>query len=112
MTNDCINYCLESLEDLKSHRFCEKNYILNLNIRSLKKNFEEYKFLIENLEKTPSVICLTETWLTQKDNPEVFNLPGYHPITGKHRDGKRGGGIAVYIAESLRYSEVRTVTEL
>ena len=54
----------------------------------MKKNFEEFKFLIENLEKTPFVICLTETWLTQKDNPEVFNLPGYHPITGKHRDGK------------------------
>ena len=50
--------------------------------------------------------------MTRKDNPEVFNLPGYHPITGKHRDGKRGGGIAVYIAESLQYSEVRTVTEL
>ena len=112
MANDCINYCLESLEELKSHRFCEKNYILNLNIRSLKKNFEEFEFLTENLEKTPSVICLTETWLTQKDNPEVFDLPGYHPFTGKHRDGKRGGGIAVYIAEPLQYSEVRTVTEL
>ena len=111
MANDCINYCLESLEEFKSYRFCEKNYILNLNIRSLKKNFEEFKFLIEKLEKTPSIICLTETWLTQKDNPEVFNLPGYHPITGKHRDGKRGG-IAVYIAESLQYSEVRSVTEL
>ena len=50
--------------------------------------------------------------MTQKDNPEDFNLPGYHPITRKHRDGKRGGGIAVYIADSLQYSEVRTVTEL
>ena len=37
MANDCINYCLESFEELKSHRFCEKNYILNLNTRSLKK---------------------------------------------------------------------------
>ena len=107
-----INYCLESLEELKSHRFCEQNYILNLNIRSLKKDFEELKFRIENLEKKPIVICLTETRLTEKDNPEVFNLPGYHPITGKHRDGKKRGGIAVYIAESLQYSEVRTVTEL
>ena len=113
LANDCINYCLESLEELKSHKFYEENYILNLNTRSVKKNFEEFKLLIENLEKTPSVICLTETRLTQKDNPEVFNLPGYHPITqGKHRDGKRGGGIAFYIAESLQYSEVRTVTEL
>ena len=112
MANNCINYCLESLEKLKSHRFCEKNYILTLNIRYLKKNFEEFKFLIENLEKTPSVICLTETWLTQEDNLEVFNLPGYHPNTGKHRVRKRGGGIAVYIAESLQYSDVRTVIEL
>ena len=50
--------------------------------------------------------------MTQDDNLEVFNLPGYHPITGKQRVGKRGGGVAVYIAESLQYSEVRTVTEL
>ena len=50
--------------------------------------------------------------MTQEDNLEVFKLPGYHPITGKHRVGKRGGGNAVYIAESLQHSEVRTVTEL
>ena len=50
--------------------------------------------------------------MTQEDNLEVLNLPGHHPITGKHRVGKRGGCIAVYIAESLQYSEVRTVTEL
>ena len=50
--------------------------------------------------------------MTQKDNPQVFNLPGYHPITGKHRDGKRRGGIVVYIAETLQYSEARNVTEI
>ena len=40
-----------------------KEWILLQNIRSLTKNFDEFKVFISQTEVEPLAICLTETWL-------------------------------------------------
>ena len=54
----------------------EKNSILLQNIRSLSKNFDEFKTFLGS-EKQAIAICLTETWLKPTDNKQFFNLANY-----------------------------------
>ena len=39
--------------------------ILHLNIRSIKKNFENFKFFLSSLSFDFSIICFSETWLDE-----------------------------------------------
>ena len=52
----------------------------------------------------PLVIALTETWLKAGEDNSIFNIPGYHPIIHQPRPTK-GGGVALYINESLDFEE-------
>ena len=45
--------------------------LLNVNVRSLRSNFESFKVSIEQLENTPSDIAVTETWLSPDDSAEL-----------------------------------------
>ena len=40
--------------------------ILSVNVRSLKKHLNDLEALVHSLEFPPNVLCLTETWLTEK----------------------------------------------
>ena len=80
-TEDLVRVCNDSLSFVISHNLinnskyidelefkCNFNAVdplnlklLSLNIRSLKKNFENLKYLL-TLDKHVSVIALTETW--------------------------------------------------
>ena len=42
--------------------------VLHLNIRSIKKNFENFKKFLSSLGFTFSIICFSETWLDILDN--------------------------------------------
>ena len=50
--------------------------ILYLNIRSFKKNVENFKLLLPSLEFFFSIICFSETWLENLDN-STYELPNY-----------------------------------
>jgi exonuclease III len=57
----------------------------------------------------PLAICLTETWLSDSNDPAMFNINGY---TFYHLDRKsRGGGVAAYISSTIQV-EVLPATEL
>ena len=70
--------------------------VLNFNIRSLNKHFEEFQLLLDNLNKeTFPVIGLTETWLSSGSN-QAFALDGYDLIVN-NRLNRIGGGVAFYV---------------
>ena len=73
-----------------------KLVVLNLNIRSLSKNFDLLLCLIDSLVDKPSVIALTETWLNDDSPVNGYQISGYHPLISKHRN-TRGGGVAFFI---------------
>ena len=66
------------------------------NIRSLPRNFEEFELEVEQLAQRPNIICLTETWLKNNSDNDVFQIQGYEPLYSCARS-KRGGGIGIYV---------------
>ena len=76
--------------------------LLHVNARSLNKNFDSLKTLLLTLNNFPfSIIGVTETWL-HNTSPDLFNLQNYTLIR-LDREEKRGGGVAFYINEQLKF---------
>eukprot|EP00733_Pompholyxophrys_punicea_P001660 Pompholyxophrys_punicea_v1_NODE_914_length_1143_cov_2.465993.p1 type:complete len:102 gc:universal NODE_914_length_1143_cov_2.465993:1108-803(-) len=75
--------------------------IVNLNVCSLKKYFEELELLNESLENI-SILALTEircNEMTEDTRTALFHLHNYRLIT-KVRKGI-GGGVALYVKDTL-----------
>ena len=76
--------------------------VLHLKIRSLRKNFEDFKELYKTLNLKFSIVCFSETWADDNklENDYLIQLPGYNVL---HQIGKsrRGGGINISVHESL-----------
>ena len=75
---------------------------LHLNIRSIKKNFDNFKLFFSTLGFSFSVICFSKTWLDEAGN-SLYESPNY---ISKHqvRDDRKGGGVSVYIHNSLSFN--------
>ena len=89
--------------------FKNKISIIHINLRSMNKNFEEFRDLLAELQFSFSIICVTETWLTNTtfetdSNMHLTNYRGYHY---ERNTGKKGGGICVFVHETLKY-KIRT----
>ena len=53
--------------------------ILHLNIRTIKKNFENFKMFLNSISFTFSIICFSETWLDEANSTEnsLYELLNY-----------------------------------
>ena len=88
---------------------CDTFSLLHLNIRSLNRHFDDLQLLLNNPSPKPlSVIGLTETWLSQ-DSSLPFSIDNYNFIF-KNRQGRIGGGVALYILQSFRYSVLENIS--
>ena len=79
--------------------------ILHLNIRSIKKNFENFRLFLSTLDFSFSVLCFSETWLDDVSSNSLYELPNY---ISKHqiRDDRKGGGVSLYIHKSLSFKVI------
>ena len=75
--------------------------MLHLNIRSISKNFDSFRILIEGLSFNCSVIGLSETWFSDH-SPSLFSLPNYNLVVNNRPD-KAGGGVGLYISRQFDY---------
>ena len=76
--------------------------ILNINIRSMQKNFQYFKTFYQSLGFLFDVICITETWEGPKaplSENSLFNLPFYDLVSQPRLD-KKGGGTAIFVLKS------------
>ena len=74
---------------------------LNVNIRSISKNFEKLKECLETLDHEFTIIGISETHM--KDKPlEYYHLPGYN-IEYTNRINREKGGVCMYITEKVKY---------
>ena len=78
--------------------------IFHLNIRSLRRNFEDFKVLINELQVPFKLICLTETWLADNDLVENSNykIDGYTAIHLERKE-KIGGGVLIYVKNNVNF---------
>ena len=84
-----------------------ENCVLHVNIRSISKNFDELCAMLTNYAAMPLAIVLSETWLSDNDDTDMFQIDGYFPIECVNRK-TRGGGVAIYISKQLTYTKVNT----
>jgi exonuclease III len=57
------------------------------------------------LFKSPTIICITETWLNESVDSSLIRIPGYS-LSRSDRCTRRGGGAAVYIKSNLHFATV------
>ena len=77
-----------------------------MNIRSLENHFDDLMMFIEDQKlNKPSVICLTETWLSDDSTLSLFEIPEYHRLIS-HSGSNINSGAGIYVHESLRYQVV------
>ena len=74
--------------------------------RSLENHSDDLMMFIEgqNLNK-PSVICMTETWLSEDSTLSLFEIPEHHRLIS-HAGFNRSSGAGIYVHKSLRYQVV------
>lgn len=87
-----------------------KNPLVNtmhlLNIQSLAQRTGKAKMV--ELERhiahhRPSIVCLTETWLTEKNKLEIN---GFNILRNDRKDGRRGGGTAIIIDRRYDFDRI------
>jgi hypothetical protein len=84
-------------------RKTENNFsILNINIRSLNKNFENLKILLDEIKYDFKIICLTETWCKCGETNYEFELNNY-TSTHQARELNAGGGVSIYVHNSINF---------
>ena len=92
---------LTSTEFNKIPPLCSDTFSsLHINIRSLPKHFDDLSEFLLTLNRSFSIIAVSETWL-HRSNSDLFHLPGYHFISS-HREHKAGGGVGIYIQCHLK----------
>lgn len=75
--------------------------IIHLNIRSLRRHFDELVVYLNIQTKRYSIIVLSEIWIKQ-DEEERYQLPGYDMLMQPRLDNQ-AGGVVVYLDSILRY---------
>ena len=68
---------------------------------SVPKNIDQFELYLKNIHEF-SIIELSETWLNDS-NFSLYNIVGYTHLY-KYREKKSGGGVSMYIKESLQYT--------
>ena len=76
---DCLNpstpaICIDDLNEVYLDSIKGKFSILNLNIRSISKHFDDLKNLLSFLKFEISCIVLTETWLSKTNINDIYEL--------------------------------------
>ena len=101
--NDTCNYyCSDSFNDLTKDKISDLS-IIHFNSRSLTKNLDQITDYLKTLKHKFTILAFSETWFTDNNTlPALINIEGYN-IAHVDRCHKKGGGVALYIANDLNY---------
>ena len=71
--------------------------VLNINIRSMQKNFGKFQEFFKTLKFNLSAVCLSETWCDAIDSTKNSNyrLHGYKSFH-QTKDGRRGERLCIF----------------
>ena len=91
---EIVNDDREIIEKIKKSRYS----ILSVNIRSLNKNIDHMRKIVNELK--PDLVSMCETF---NPHPGFVGINDYHKIILKKRIGKTGGGLAFWIKKSHKF---------
>ena len=75
--------------------------VLNFNIRSIRKKHHLLADMLSTVDRHIDIISISETWLTENDNILDYKLDGYHCPVFSNRQGRHGGGVMIYIHNTI-----------
>ena len=84
--------------------------LIHLNIRSLPRNGNNFTAYLEMLQIKFSIICLSETWLSENRliNDIFLDYNAYHSMRGTDRSP--GGGVSIYVHKKFKSIEISDLT--
>ena len=68
-------------------------------------NFEKLELCLDTLNISFDCKGLTETWLTDHDDTNCYNMNGYTPVTHPRQEG-RGDGVGIYTFTHLHLMKI------
>lgn len=109
MTEKCRYYVEESFNDIAKDNI-EFSFI-HFNIRSLGKHLLDLECYLNSLSLHFDVIALSETWLKDSDDINLYVLPNYHsPVFLNRPNEDGGGGLALYISIDYNFKRCENIT--
>ena len=76
------------------------------------KNFENFMSFYKSINHNFKVICLTETWCHEGDEKNsILQIPNYSVIHQVRSQNKKGGGVCMYIHNSLPFKVIEELSE-
>ena len=81
--------------------------ILSTNIRSIEKNFDELLIILQN-RKMFDIIALSETWVSD-EKVNLFKIDGYRSHIQTRKDGRRSGGVMIFVREDITIINITQV---
>src|SRR5882724_5185459 len=97
----CQEFTIDKYNELISHFNCFS--LLNINIQSLSKNYDNLNCFLATFNKQFNIIGLTEIWLQSSLQASFYNNSGYS-FECSLRDNSRYGGVGIYIKNTISYS--------
>ena len=76
---NCLNECIYYTDTELQESQCKVNTFstLSINCRRLSKHFDKLESSIKSLNCNFDCIGLTETWLKDMENTDIYNIPDY-----------------------------------
>ena len=107
-------YVLE--ENVKRYLYDIKKYdnlsLFHVNIRSMNSNFEKLRDLLLDCSNSFNIVCVTETWSTDKNfkNNSNFHLPNFGFIHQERKTGTKMGGILMYLKNDIKFKIIEDLS--
>ena len=79
-----------------------------LNARSIINKKNELNIMVEDID--PHIIGITESWANTDITDAELGLTGY-VMFRRNRIGRRGGGVILYVKESIQAYEIKLESE-
>ena len=101
-SNTCSYYGTSSMKSNFGNDFSSLK-IIHLNIRSVKKNLNEFQLILQKMYIEFQIIVLTETWMgTDEDLNELLGYVAFHST----RENRGGGGVTVLVSTDLNADNI------
>ena len=104
---DCSLLDMEAFSKLLNSKDEGKIVMIHINARSLKKNIDKIKELLDVLDKLPDIICISETKLNDEPKQELYlndiELDHYDFVSNNSKTFF--GGTGIYILKEFSYKQ-------
>ena len=94
----CNSYTIDNFPNIDENQ-TDSLSVVNFNIRSYFKNFEEFQIVLDTTKFKHDIIILTETW-ARSNTSQLCTIPGYNAYHC-YRPSRNGGGVSIFIKENL-----------